>query len=233
MATKSASISMCLIWTVKYNICGCICERESIYCASHQYCWGPRAIIFHSNLQTCAECWKNGDKRVNKRLAKILDRFADENQERNRQRDERSRSRQRTDRSPGRNDADGARARCEDVYGGEKRDLNINMTMIQPEEFRHEDAEISGRNEDRESQSYSNPSRPNTPVRDIILDPDCIPPWLLSIEQNCDVTRVFDPVRTSSISGHYRAPRRSIDWYALEGKCFTFPLHSLNCWLKC
>lgn len=221
---------MCLIWAVKYNICGCICERESIYCTPYQYCWGPRAIIFHSNLQTCNDCWKNGDKRVNERLAKILDRLANKEQERNRRRDERSRSRHRTDKdgrttepdekdregSPRQQDSEGAHARRGNAYDMKEQNSQINMDVTESEQFQHEDAETRGRN--KHLQSHSNPSRPNTPVRELGLDPNYIPPWFLSIEQNCDVTRVCDPVRISSISGNYRAPRRRTDWYALEGK---------------
>lgn len=229
---------MCLVWTVKYNICGCICEKESIYCTPYQFCWGPRVIIFHSNLQTCEDCWQRGDKRVNEGLAKILNRLADEERQENRRRDEQSRSKHRTkddsatteadencsEASSRREDSEGAQAEREDADFDTEQNIQNNMYGAESEKSRNGDAGIGG-HKDHQSQTLRLSSRPNTPVRDIDrdFDPDYTPPWLLSIEQNCDLTRVCDPVRVSSISRNYRAPPRRTDWYALEGKFSVTP----------
>lgn len=241
--------SMCLVWIVKYHICGCTCEKESIYCSSYQFCWGPRAIIFHSNLQTCEDCWQKGDKRVNERFANILSRLADEERQRNRRRDEQTRSKRRTSADvrttetdehssegrSGRPDSEGTQAGCEDADFDEEQDIQNILDGVVREESQDEGAGTGRCNGENKSQSPKSFSRPSTPVRDLDheLDPDYTPPWLLSIEQNCDLTRVCDRVRASSISRDYRARRQRTDWYALEGKSSCGPVDPLVCWFRC
>jgi hypothetical protein len=64
---------MCLIWTQKYHLCGCIWNTQDLYCNPEtESCWGARILIINCHLQTCKECWRSGDKRINPELANLL-----------------------------------------------------------------------------------------------------------------------------------------------------------------
>lgn len=65
---------MCVIITQKYHICGCICNIQDLYCKPTETCWGARMIIISCHLQTCKECWRSGDKRVNQEVAALSQR---------------------------------------------------------------------------------------------------------------------------------------------------------------
>ncbi|KAJ5151160.1 uncharacterized protein N7482_010412 [Penicillium canariense] len=79
---------MCVIWTQKYHICGCIWTVRDLYCRPDELCWGARMVIIHSHLQTCKECWKSGDKRVNDDIVKFLAQHAETERRRIEQLDE-------------------------------------------------------------------------------------------------------------------------------------------------
>ncbi|CAG8134793.1 unnamed protein product [Penicillium salamii] len=57
---------MCLFWTMRYTLCGCISDRATLACIDKSHCFGPRMIMVESHTATCAECWTRGDKRVNR-----------------------------------------------------------------------------------------------------------------------------------------------------------------------
>lgn len=173
---------------------------------------------------------------MNERLAKILNRLADEERQRKQRRDEQARSRGQTG-----EEEDGRDTTTYEIsQGGRRQDSASTLATCEDanfdeQDFRNntEEAEYiepcpgsgaGGRNQDHGIRSSKSSSRPSTPVRDRDpnLDPGNIPPWLLSIEQNCDLRRVCDPVSISSISRNYGAPRRRTDWYTLEGKFFFF-----------
>lgn len=63
---------MCVIWTQKYHLCGCIWTIQDLYCTETEPCWGARMLIINCHLQTCKECWRSGDKRVNQEVANLL-----------------------------------------------------------------------------------------------------------------------------------------------------------------
>ncbi|KAJ5591575.1 uncharacterized protein N7459_001944 [Penicillium hispanicum] len=63
---------MCVTWVRRYTLCGCIWEEQSDLCVEDEECWGPVMAFLHSNLQTCKECWRRGDKRVDEDEAKRL-----------------------------------------------------------------------------------------------------------------------------------------------------------------
>ncbi len=63
---------MCIIWTQNYHLCGCIWNIQDLYCEPDELCWGARMLVIHCYLQTCKECWKNGDKRVDEEVASLL-----------------------------------------------------------------------------------------------------------------------------------------------------------------
>lgn len=217
---------MCLVWTVKYNICGCICERESIYCSEYQYCWGARVVIFQANLQTCKDCWSKGDKRVNEsRNLHSSDEPESEKHEGNivpMIRTERNR------RGYGFRISRGIGEDAESATEQIMRTTNKHGCELPGSQHR-------GHNEDGRCSSPNPASRPNTPVRSLALDldPDYRPQWLLSIEQNCDLTRVCDPVKTPSIPNGRRAPRTRTDWYSLEGKSLNILLFSSRIGSEC
>lgn len=222
---------MCLVWTVKYKLCGCICERESIYCSNYQYCWGARVVIFHSNLQTCKDCWSKGDK-----LAKILNSVTDEERARN--------LRNGDDPKSEKHEGNIVPVICTERN---KRGYGFRISRVIREDAESATEQImrttnkdgcefpgsqhGGHNEDGRCSSSDPASRPNTPVRSLApdLDPDYRPQWLLSIEQNCDLTRVCDPVKTPSIPNGRRAPRTRTDWYSLEGKSLNILFFSFTC----
>ncbi|CAG8208926.1 unnamed protein product [Penicillium salamii] len=56
---------MCLFWTIKYTLCGCISDRATLACIDKLHCFGPRMIMVESHTATYAECWARGDKRFN------------------------------------------------------------------------------------------------------------------------------------------------------------------------
>ncbi|KGO39651.1 hypothetical protein PEX2_046760 [Penicillium expansum] len=58
---------MCIYWTCKYTLCGCIWDMDPSKCPNKRFCWGPRMITLESNTATCADCWARGDKRVYER----------------------------------------------------------------------------------------------------------------------------------------------------------------------
>lgn len=66
---------MCVTWVQKYTLCGCLWEKNSDLCNPNDYCWGSMMVFIHSNLQTCKECWKRGDKRVDEAQAQLLPRM--------------------------------------------------------------------------------------------------------------------------------------------------------------
>lgn len=55
---------MCIFWTRKYTLCGCIWDTECFICPKDLYCWGRRIIQLQDTLHTCKECWRRGDKRI-------------------------------------------------------------------------------------------------------------------------------------------------------------------------
>lgn len=55
---------MCIYWTCKYTLCGCIWDMDPSKCPDTRQCWGPRMITLESHTATCADCWARGDKRV-------------------------------------------------------------------------------------------------------------------------------------------------------------------------
>ncbi|OKP10944.1 hypothetical protein PENSUB_3764 [Penicillium subrubescens] len=63
---------MCVILTQKYHICGCIWTIQDLYCTGTESCWGARILVINCPLQTCKECWRAGDKRVNQEVADLL-----------------------------------------------------------------------------------------------------------------------------------------------------------------
>ncbi|KAJ5369003.1 uncharacterized protein N7496_008763 [Penicillium cataractarum] len=65
---------MCVIITQKYHICGCILNIQDLYCKPTETCWGPKMIIINCHLQTCKECWRSGDKRINNEIAALSQR---------------------------------------------------------------------------------------------------------------------------------------------------------------
>lgn len=79
---------MCVIWTQKYHICGCIWNTQDLYCEPTELCWGARMILVHCYLQTCKECWKNGDKRVDQEVANLLAQHEAERRPRGQEREE-------------------------------------------------------------------------------------------------------------------------------------------------
>lgn len=203
---------MCVVWIVKYNICGCICEKESIYCPEFQSCWGARGIIFHSNLQTCQECWDRGDKRVNRSFAKLLNGFTNTGSER----------RQQQDRHAEINVNGRKRRERESTKGSQADGYNTDAESHgNIENHKSNQDDINVRNENRRVENESHPSsRPSYPVENLNrdFDPDHIPSWLLSIQQNCDLTRVCDPVPISYSTRNQRVRRGRTDWYALKRK---------------
>lgn len=56
--------TMCIIWTRKYILCGCIWDIKSEICPKNHFCWSPRMIQLQDSLHTCKECWLRGDKRI-------------------------------------------------------------------------------------------------------------------------------------------------------------------------
>lgn len=57
---------MCIFWTCKYTLCGCIWDMDPSRCLDKRLCWGPRMITLESVSATCGDCWVRGDKRVSK-----------------------------------------------------------------------------------------------------------------------------------------------------------------------
>ncbi|CAG8889800.1 unnamed protein product [Penicillium egyptiacum] len=55
---------MCIYWTCKYTLCGCIWDMDPSKCQDKRLCWAPRMITLESHTATCADCWARGDKRV-------------------------------------------------------------------------------------------------------------------------------------------------------------------------
>ncbi|KAJ5824549.1 hypothetical protein N7447_006889 [Penicillium robsamsonii] len=55
---------MCIHWTCKYTLCGCIWDMDPSKCQDKRLCWGPRMITLESHTATCGDCWVRGDKRV-------------------------------------------------------------------------------------------------------------------------------------------------------------------------
>lgn len=73
---------MCVTWVRRYTLCGCIWEEQSDSCDEDEECWGPVMAFLHSNIQTCKECWRRGDKRVNEDEAKRLARESEDRRRR-------------------------------------------------------------------------------------------------------------------------------------------------------
>lgn len=63
---------MCLIWTQKYLLCGCIWNIRDLYCKPTEICWGARMVVINCHLQTCKECWRSGDKRIDQEVANLM-----------------------------------------------------------------------------------------------------------------------------------------------------------------
>ncbi|KAJ5365164.1 hypothetical protein N7517_008050 [Penicillium concentricum] len=55
---------MCIYWTCKYTLCGCIWDMDPSKCRDKRLCWGRRMITLESHTATCGDCWARGDKRV-------------------------------------------------------------------------------------------------------------------------------------------------------------------------
>ncbi|KAJ5628784.1 hypothetical protein N7490_011012 [Penicillium lividum] len=228
---------MCITWTRKYTLCGCILVEEDILCEEDQICFGRRMVIIYSHLQTCKECWKSGDKRVNETVAKAF--ISAETEKQQESKGHSYQDNEVHDETPSCNSE---RENTHDLTSsviGESRE-----TSKEESSHKKEAPEISMKctcktvpihssqfyNGDEEGQvpdmedctedeiRLTNPSRPQTPIIDYDLDPDNLPWYLLHYEYYCDTSRTCDPVKLSSMWRDYRTTREKSNWVYLENE---------------
>lgn len=74
-----------------------------------------------------------------------------------------------------------------------------------------------------DSQAAGFEERPETPRVDPSADLDPVPNLWLEDEYHCQLSRVCDVVKLSSVRRDYRARRGRTDWYLLEGEFEVSP----------
>ncbi|KAJ5523350.1 hypothetical protein N7513_012894 [Penicillium frequentans] len=224
---------MCVTWTRKYPLCGCIWVEEDIFCEADQICLGRRMVIRYSHLQTCKECWKSGDKRINETIAKMVRHQLE-------MKDDITQGSETHDESPsGKTESPGlfpSIVRVPRETGGRQCDNDKKAPKIpltQPDKCTCKNAPTrlrraddigneTGRESDDEAYiedndiTRTNPSRPQTPITDYDLDPDNLPWYLLHYEYYCDMSRPCEPVKLSSMHKDYRTTREKSNWIYLK-----------------
>ncbi|KAJ6110182.1 hypothetical protein N7486_002417 [Penicillium sp. IBT 16267x] len=238
---------MCITWTRKYTLCGCIWVEEDILCAVDQICLGRRMVILYSHLQTCKECWKSGDKRVNEAIAKMV-------RDQLERKEDTTQGRVTLGETPsGKNEPPKlvpSVVRELSETGGKGCRETPELALPQPDKCTCKDTPrrlsradgmgdevVQGSDEaacigDNDI-TQTNPSRPQTPITDYDLDPDNLPWYLLHYEYYCDMSRSCEPVKLSSMWKDYRTTREKSHWVYLKGEqpaqVLQYPPNSVSC----
>lgn len=202
-----------------------IWDGESELCSQEQFCWGRRIVVLQSNLSTCKDCWRRGDKRFNEAFVKLLEKHAARNREREQRNEDHSAAPGAVD---GGEEYKGGEGGCEEAEGSTK--MNLEKDAAQEQETINAETDADGV-ADEQCPSPNPASRPETPVIKLTLDPDYTPAHMLSVESNGDLSRACDAVDLSDIWRNYRAPRERMDWYLLEGELLS--LFIVAVWFNC
>ncbi|KAJ5921038.1 hypothetical protein N7466_009364 [Penicillium verhagenii] len=134
-------------------------------------------VILYSHLQTCKECWKRGDKRIDESIAKMIEGDKTTGQTGSKEEEETSQGAEAHDKPD--------KCTCENMQRRSDRTGDERDGIIQRlgEEDGTADNDIT----------HTNPSRPQTPITDYDLDPDNLPWYLLHYEYYCDLSRPCHP----------------------------------------
>lgn len=184
-------------------------------------------VVLQSNLSTCKDCWRRGDKRFNESFVKLLEKHAAKKRAPEQRNEQQSGAPNAVD---GDKENKGGEGGCEEAEGSTKMNLEKDAAQEQEQEITNTETDAD-EDADEESPSPNPASRPETPVINFALDPDYTPVYMLSVESNGDLSRACDAVDLSDMWRNYRAPRERINWYLLEGELLS--LFIVAVWFNC